>query len=270
MSRRLPPSGRMWTRDDLTAHIETEHLDGSVEVGTALPSERVMSETFGVSRPFIREVLRGLQQRGLIDVVPGRGSFVRDTNIADIARTMRHSRPIRSATPRDLIEARATLEGQTVVLAAQRATAADLAAIHRAFTAFEEARHLLDRARADIAFHSLIARASKNPILETMFGSIATPIFEIMLRSLADAGTTAMGAPHHGEIMQALTTRDHESAMQSMTAHIHVAKLTYGEELDMALEVVAGRSLQRAYGQRIPVEEIVRAALTEFSTVWDA
>jgi GntR family transcriptional regulator, transcriptional repressor for pyruvate dehydrogenase complex len=257
--------GQRWTREDLTRVVETEYLDGAQPQGTPLPSERVLCERFGVSRPFVREVLRGLQQRGRIDIVPGRGAFVRDPGMFDLARSMHETRRIRNATPRDLIEARATLERQTVALAAERATPADLRAIERALTGFDEATHLLDRARADIAFHALIARASGNPVLDTMFGSITTLVFEVMIRSLNDPNIARRGIPYHLQIMQALRDKSPEAAVAAMSDHIHLAEHTYGPDLDESLDLIARNVLRKTYGRDIRVEEVVQAALEEFA-----
>jgi len=260
------PQSQLWTQEALSSEIERQFLDGSVPVGHFLPSERVLSERYGVSRPFLREVLSGLKQRGRIDIVPARGAFVRDTGALDVARVVRESRLVRDATPRELIEARATLELQTVVLAAARATTADLQAIEKALDAFDAADHLLARARADIAFHALIARASKNPVLELMFGSISTLVFDVMLRSLGDPATTRLGAPLHATIFQALTAHDAEAAGAAMASHIHLAEQTYGGDLDESLDRIAGAVLRRTYDTAVSVEATVRAAFEEFGT----
>ncbi|GAA2110103.1 FadR/GntR family transcriptional regulator [Microlunatus panaciterrae] len=232
--------------------------------GAALPSERVLCERYRVSRPFLREVLSGLQQRGRIDIVPGRGAFVRDTSAADVARVVQQSRLVRDATPRELIEARATLERQTVMLAATRATAQDLESIERALAAFDRAPDLLARARADIAFHALIARASKNAVLELMFGSVSTLVFEVMLRSLGDAKTAKRGTPHHARILDALRARDVDKAVAEMSSHIHLAERTYGSDLDQSLKIMAADVLRRSYGRDIVIEDVVSDAVSEF------
>ncbi len=259
------PPQRLWTREELGRHLEATYLSGSLPAGAPLPSERSMCEQFGVSRPFVREVLSGLMQRGRIDVVPGRGIFVRELDAGDVARAMRSSQPLRAATPRHLVEARATLERQTVALAAVRAGPRDLAAIGRALHAFDRTEHVVERARADIAFHSLIARASGNPVLATMFGSIATSAFELMLRSLGDPDITSRGTPYHQQILDALHARDAAAAELAMDRHIHLAAETYGDDLDRSLDQIAERVLRRSFGHEVTADAIVRAALEEYA-----
>jgi GntR family transcriptional repressor for pyruvate dehydrogenase complex len=257
---------RQWTRDELASYLEKHFLSGSLPAGAPLPSERALCEAFGASRPFVREVLIGLQQRGRIEIRPGRGAFVREVGVSDVARAMRESGPVRAATPRTLVEARLTLEKQTAALAAVRATPQQLTVIERALAAFDASEHLIERARADIAFHLLIARASGNPVLETMFGSIATLVFELMLKSLGDPGTSRQGIPYHHDILRALKEHDAAAAVAAVAAHIGLAEQTFGEDYDTRLDMIAKREVQRALGHDAPVDSIISAALEEFTS----
>jgi GntR family transcriptional repressor for pyruvate dehydrogenase complex len=255
----------MWTRDSLAEHIESDVLPESHRTGEPLPSERSLSDSLGVSRGLVREVLRGLEQRGLLEIVPGKGAYPRDPSTADAARAMRDVFSAGNATARNLVEARATLEAQTAVLAARRATPADLDAIRRALRDFEGADSLVAKAMADIAFHSLIARASHNPVLSTMFESISPLVFEQMLRSLADVGTVGRGAPLHHDVLQALESGDAEGAGVAMSRHIRVAESTYGDDLDERLDDLVDDVLRRTYGPNVVLEQVVADALSTYT-----
>src|SRR3979409_1011179 len=63
-------------------------IDSMWAPGDRLPSERSLVETFKLSRPLVREVLRGLEERGHIEVIPARGSFVRGANVSDASRPL--------------------------------------------------------------------------------------------------------------------------------------------------------------------------------------
>lgn len=250
---------RQWTRAGLSRYIEDQFLDGTLPIGSPLPSERSLSDQFGVSRPFVREVLSGLQHRGRVDIRPGRGASVREVGVADVARTMGESGPIRAATPRTLVEARISLERQTTALAATRASSSEISAIERSLETFEASEHLVDRARADIAFHLLIARASGNPVLETMFCSIAPMIFALMLRSLSDPDVLRQGAPYHRDIVQALRQRDPEAAASAASAHICLAEGTFGEDFDRRLDLVARRVIGCYFGGDTSLDDVFSA-----------
>lgn len=256
---------RLWTRDTLADHIESEVLPASQRTGEPLPSERSLADSLGVSRSLVREVLRGLEQRGLLEIVPGKGAYARDPSSADAARAMRDVFAAGHVTARHLVEARATLEAQTAVLAARRATPSDLRAIRRALADFEAADSLVSKAVADIAFHSLVARASHNPVLSTMFESISTLVFEQMLRSLADLGTVGRGAHLHHTVLQALEDHDSEAAGEAMARHIRIAESTYGDDLDARLDDLVDDVLRRIYGPNVVLEQIVADALRTYT-----
>ncbi|WP_433412496.1 FadR/GntR family transcriptional regulator [Microtetraspora malaysiensis] len=237
---RRPP-----TKEAVARRLELELLSGQHPAGSKLESERVLSQRFGVSRPMIREVLRGLEQQGIIEVVPGRGSFVRDVRITDAVRPLDALYRQRKPTSRDVISARMMLERETAALAAQHATPEDLRVIEEMLLRFDEARDLVSRARADVAFHAAIAAASHNPVIEAMFGSIATLTFELMLRSLGDPSVSREGVPYHQEILSAITARDPKAASDAMAAHLDVALRTYGDDLDQSLDLVAQRKIEQ-------------------------
>lgn len=128
-------------------------LGGRLQAGSRLPSERQLSTWSGLSRPAVREALRGLAARGYLDVVLGSGAYVRDVSVIDVAKPLERLYWRRS-TPREVMEARRMLESQAAVLAATRAGEADLAAMKAAIARFERADDPLVRARHDLAFIS--------------------------------------------------------------------------------------------------------------------
>ncbi len=229
-----------------------------------LPSERQLAERFGVSRPLVREVLRGMQERGLIEVVPGRGAFVTRPGVMAGMRPMDAIYRRRSATPRHLVFARTMLEEQAAGLAAEAATDEDLAAMERALQSFDRATSLLERARSDIAFHFLVARASHNPVIETMFASIAGMVFELMLRSLDDPATVRLGAPYHHALHAAIRDRDPAAAALAAHDHLQVAQHTYGQDMDELLDTIARDRLERFFGRTVNLDEVIGAAIEEF------
>ncbi len=257
-------SGPPITRAALAAELSRELLDGAVRPGSMLPSERQLAERFAVSRPLVREVLRGMQERGLIEIIPGRGAFVTRPGVMAGVRPMDAIYRRRSATPRHLVLARTMLEEQAAGLAATAATDEDLAAMERALTSFDQATGLLERARSDIAFHFLVARSSHNPVLETMFASIAGMVFELMLRSLDDPQTVSLGAPYHHAVHAAIRDRDARAASQAARDHLQVAQRTYGQDMDARLDTIARDRLERFFGRTVNLEEVISAAIEEF------
>jgi DNA-binding FadR family transcriptional regulator len=245
------------TRAELSAHLEEEILSGRMATGEKLPSERELADRHSVSRPVVREALRSLIERNLVEVVPGRGTYVRAARPADAASGMeallRRSQP----TPRDLVEARTMLECVAAGLAAERATAADETAMVDALDRFDEATGLLEQARFDLAFHLAIARAAHNPVIETMFGAITSLTIELMLRSLGDPVVAPTSLPYHRTIYDAIRRHDAERARTDMAAHLDVAARTYGADFDRTLESVAQRELRRLLTPGLTLEDLM-------------
>jgi GntR family transcriptional repressor for pyruvate dehydrogenase complex len=245
----------------LADQVAQELSAGALTAGDKLPSERELAVRWSVSRPVVREVLRSLEERGLIVVSPGRGAFVREPTATDVVRPLDSLFRRRQATPRDLVEARTMIEPRAAALAAERAEPADLEAMSRALTAFNDSTALIDRARWDVAFHAAVVRGSHNPVIETLFASIATLTLELMLRSLGDPTVSREGVPLHQEVFAAIRDRDPERARDAMSGHLLVAVRLYGNDLDRSLDLIARRALERSLDADVSLDEIVDAAL---------
>lgn len=252
------------TREQLTDHLVAEIMGGRLAPAAKLPAERQLALEFGLSRPIVREVLRGLQERGLVDIVPARGSFVRAPNAADGARSLELHYRRHNATARDVMDARRMLETQTARLSALRATADDLTALEGCLSQSERADNVVERARQDITFHGLLARTSANPVIETMFSSIAGLTFELMLRSHADPDVARRGLPYHRRILDAIRDRDPDEAEAAMRAHLDLAATMYGEDYDRSVENLARRELRRFLGPETSLDRLVDDAVAQF------
>lgn len=248
----MPPT-REYVLNDLTESI----LEGHVARGAKLPSERQLAERYGLSRPIVREVLRTLQERGLIQIAAGRGAFVRDASTSDLASPMDLLARQRGITARDLVQAREMLERQAAYLAAEQAQPDDLTDMRTAVEAFDTATGVIDRARADLAFHALVARASQNPVIGLMFGSVAGLVFELMLRSLDDPAVVKEGGPLHRRVFDAIAAGDADAAAASMHRHITLAYDLFGADLDEPLERVAQRKVNALFGPGVQLEDVI-------------
>jgi GntR family transcriptional repressor for pyruvate dehydrogenase complex len=251
------------SRDELAAHLETRIVRGELPPGTKLPSERRLAERYGVSRPIVREALRSLVERDLVEIHPARGAFVRHARATDAAGRLDAIYRRSQATPRDLVEARTMLECAAVELAAERATPEDLDAVARALAAFDRAATVVEQARYDMAFHLAIARAAHNPVIETMFGSITALTVELMLRSLGDPDVARISIPIHRAIDRALRDRDAARARAAMARHLAVAASHYGDDYDRTIETVARRELERLLAPGVTFDDLLAAVGAE-------
>ena len=245
------PATRGLLSESISRQLRTDILSGGLPPGTKLPSERALSLQFEVSRTIVRDVLRRLEAQQLIEIAPGRGSYVAQRPLID-ARSYdalcRTSRP----TVRQMLDARALIEVQTVALAAQRATDAEVDAIRAAHEAVPRASDVAGRAQADADFHDAIAAAAGNPVLRIMLASVRGMVFEVMQRSPAPAGDTEAGVPQHPEIVAAIEARDVDLARRCMHEHLAAAGRRWGAEIDLGVDVMASRHIEGMLQQPYP------------------
>jgi len=252
------------TQDEISKELMNRYILGNKATGDMMPSTRLLAEEFGVSRLFIREVLAGLQRQGLIQSIAGKGVYILKPQTLSAAKNFHTTARQSNATARDLIEARANLEEACAQMAATRATNEDIELMEVALDSFDGANGLVPRAQADIAFHALIVKSTHNPVLQMMFGSITTLVFETMLRSLSDSEIYAKGAPIHRKILVSIKERKPQLAHKLMGQHIHLAESAYKNDLDRKLSDIANRIVKEVLHSDLEIEDILDSALRDY------
>lgn len=197
--------------------------------GDRLPSERELASQFGVSRTVVREAVRALAAKRLVDVGGGRGTVVRVPSPESAAESMKLLLSMQaSGTGVDKVsEARHIIESEIAALAAARRTDADLedlAAI------LEETRQHLEEPevyiKSDVAFHAALARATKNEMLIIILDSLVEVMIEVRLLTLRVPGITSLALGHHERILDAVIAGDPGAAKAAMDAHMDQAAET--------------------------------------------
>src|SRR5262245_4098759 len=122
----------------LIEFIQTQNL----KPGDVLPSEARLSVEFGVSRPIIREALKSLAGKGVIDIVNGRGAVVKPIDSETLSEFFERAMHENDNTIMELMEVRKGIEVQSAALAAQRRTPEELAKMSEIVTAMRQ--HLND------------------------------------------------------------------------------------------------------------------------------
>ncbi|MEU8353109.1 FadR/GntR family transcriptional regulator [Streptomyces sp. NPDC048845] len=214
--------GQRWTSvgHKLAEEIELMIARGRLTVGEKLPPERALAETLGVSRTTLREALRELEIKGLISRRPGRGTVVTVPSDADQSLEFSQRAHAATASFRDVMELRQTVEPGCALLAASRITAEQierLESLARTARGTDNPRTL---GELDVEFHKLIAAASSNPLIIELFESI----------SALSAGTRRIGFQSplrkdvswdgHARILDALTRNDGTGAQEAMRRHL--------------------------------------------------
>lgn len=205
---------------DLKNYIEFKNL----EPGDKLPSERMLSEKFGVSRSNLRETIQKLEFFGILKSKPQSGTFI--ANIGRVAMSGMLEDILRLESPdfKSLVETRILLELKTVRLASLRRTEDDLREMREALDAYTTKVHNKQEAvQEDLLFHLAIAQASKNSTLITFMLKITPEIITNFEKyHVCDADMALRGIDEHEEIYKAIEEQNPKKAKDKMKAHFRV------------------------------------------------
>ncbi|MBD3895276.1 transcriptional regulator GlcC [Halomonas sp. ML-15] len=210
----------MRTPDGVAATLEQLILDGVFRPGQLLPSERRLCDKLGVSRSSLREGLRVLRSKGVIDTRHGRGSSVAELVPPRDDSPLMHLFKSQPRTLFDLLEVRALLEGESAFLAASRGTPADWVLITRRYQEMADyvaGTTVIDverLARLDHAFHLAICQASHNPVLVHTLQSLT----DLLLSSVFASVKNLYHRAEPREMINRQHARLHEAVVQGKPA----------------------------------------------------
>jgi DNA-binding FadR family transcriptional regulator len=231
--------------EKIAHQLATAIADGTHTVGDRLPSERVLAQKFGVSRPTVREAIIALELDGLVDVRLGSGVYVLNQ------RPPAGAEGVKDIGPFELLEARRAIEGEACALAALRiddAQLTQLSALIEEMVEDNQHNEILMSENADRRFHQLIAASTQNSAII----AAVQMLWDTRERSpqshrLDDkARESGMVPPieEHKQILRALKRRDPEAARAAMHKHLTrvmdgLLKATEVAELNRVREVAA-------------------------------
>ena len=214
----LQTSSRPRVHRDVVETLAHRILSGIIKPGESLPNTQNLSSALGVSRSALREAIKVLSAKGMLDVRPRTGTRVlprSSWNLMD-PELLSWSGPILDADlVRSLLECRKLIEPGAAALAAQRATPAQLAEIEAALAQMD-AEALEDRVQADLNFHVAILRASSNLFL-AQWGQTVSSVLLAAFR-LSTGATHSYDATFsaHRDVVDAICKRDPAAADRSM------------------------------------------------------
>ena len=211
--------------EQVAVQIEKRILDGELRSGDRLPTERELAEQFHVSRTAVREAMKILAQKGLVDMRPGRGTIVIDganEAMQDSIGLVMKLKLGEVGGSDNLVEVREILETEIAALAAARATETEIAAMREAVRVMDEN---LNNANAFIAadnrFHEALAHATQNALIIILINSIVNLLSEQRKQVFDVEGGPQRGQIHHRRILDSVIRRDPEAARAAMRSHLH-------------------------------------------------
>ena len=151
--------------DAILGQIIENIQTGELKAGDALPAERSMAESMGVSRPAVREVLRALELLGIVKSVPGGGNYITDRLDTWLIGPLSLMFRLNNGYLKQNQQLRAALERETAILAAKKCTPLDTAELRMILARLDAAEQESDRGELDKQLHQKIAQIADNPML---------------------------------------------------------------------------------------------------------
>lgn len=204
---------------DVAARLE-RHIAEDLDAGDRLPPERELCSTFGVSRTTLREALRALEERRLIERRPGRGTVVLAPSEPSLHLDLASLGDPGGDQPRQVAELRRMVEPQVAELAARRATDLDLAALDEILRESHAGLTAEESLRLDVAFHRRLAVATGNPLLVSVCEAMNNLVHDVRLRSHWAREGRRNSIEGHQRLYAALAAHDPAAARAAMDSHL--------------------------------------------------
>jgi GntR family transcriptional regulator, transcriptional repressor for pyruvate dehydrogenase complex len=208
--------------EQIVQQIEDSILKGTLKSGDQLPSERELALKFGVSRTAVREAVKALHEKGLVEAYSGRGTFITNGTSEAVRQSINLMLRIdQSDGSESLAEVRQILEPEIAALAATRIQAPQIALMREAFSVMNSALRDPDAyIEADLDFHLALAEAAENPLILSLLDSIVGLLREQRIKIFFEEGGPERGQYHHARILAAIEKRDSEASRAAMRDHL--------------------------------------------------
>lgn len=221
-------SGAEWTKpprlyEEIARVLTDAVVQGRLVPGQFLPTEQELANEYGASRNVVREALKVLMARGLIEMLHGRGSRVlphHHWQLRDqLVRLMRENPRV----PRDLLDIRWLLEPQVAYLAAAQASDSQIEGLRQTVVQQREATERGDAARIiehDARFHQILAEATGNALLPLVLQPLDRLIYASRLATVAFPGGPERSLENHVAILDCVAAHDADGARRAMSDHL--------------------------------------------------
>ena len=225
----LRPVRRRNISHKIADRLAEQIRQGRRRPGERLPSERDLSEAFEVSRSSVREAIKTLESRGLVEGRQGEGTFVRRPGLETLVQLPAVPVSVTEHEVLHLFEVREMLEPAVARTAVEQASAADLAALRRMMQhqerLVESGRYASDD---DTRFHLRLVRITGNPVLIRLLEGVMDMLAVVRDPALRAASTAGLRVTlaGHWDIVRAIEAHDSDRAAANVAEHLQAARVT--------------------------------------------
>jgi DNA-binding FadR family transcriptional regulator len=203
---------------EVAAYLEGRIASGGLRPGDRVPAERDLAQSLSVSRASLREAMRELEHKGLIERRPGRGTVVTapPPEVDELLRELAETRQ----EQRNVSELRRLVEPGIAGYAALRARPSNLLRLEDVLCRSNENLSPAESLRLDHEFHSLLAQAAQNPLLTTLLDMAGRWSEDVRRHSHATQEGRRTSVEGHRAILRAVADRDRAAAEDAMREHL--------------------------------------------------
>ena len=208
--------------EQIVQQIEQRIVAGELKVGDQLPSERELADQFAVSRTAVREAIKALREKGLVEIYVGRGTFIANGTNDIVRHTFNLLMKFDSTKGfMNMVEVREILEPEIAALAATRITEEYISTMQEAMEKMDAAIDNVEEfVEADLDFHLALAEATQNPIIPALLDPIINLLREQRILTTLIEGVAQHGQSNHKIIIEAMKRRDPDAAREAMRRHL--------------------------------------------------
>ncbi|ADV01920.1 phosphonate utilization associated transcriptional regulator [Alicycliphilus denitrificans] len=212
MDTKQPPSALAFLQSSSLPMLVQEEIErlimtGALPVGSRI-NESELSQRFNTSRGPIREALRALEEAGLVRTEKNRGMFVREISFEEADEIY------------ELREAMEEIIGRRVALAITNDGIERLKAMVDAMHAAADARELEQYAQLNLQFHDILLETAGSAKLTETYQRLIKELSLFRMRALGGGGGLSVSADEHGEIVNAIASRDPQRAGTALRRHV--------------------------------------------------
>ena len=197
---------------------------GAWKPGYRLPPERELSEAFGVSRTVVREAVKALEARGVLESATGSGVSVRRADFSMVSRSLETYMQLANRDDFEirLNEVRRVLEVEMVALAASRIIPEQLTQLRQICQQMRSSTNSAKQmAELDFRLHLTLAEATQNELFKVLLAPLINQLRDQIILTWEDSPRPVDQVfEQHESIVSAVEAGDAEAARQAMTKHL--------------------------------------------------
>jgi GntR family transcriptional repressor for pyruvate dehydrogenase complex len=218
--------------EDIVRQVIALIEEGKLKRGDQLPSERDLTEIFKVSRTTVREAIRTLESMKLLQCRQGTGTYVLASSGEDLIQPLAAALFNAKDDIRDIFYTRKIIEPHVAQLAAENATPQDIEKMEKILRmqaeCIKRGENIIE---TDSAFHSLVAGAAKNSVIERLSLALVDLLKQARKEYLADDesnGRSKESLAGHQRVLSAVKKGDSEEAKNAMSQHLEdIERITF-------------------------------------------